>query len=184
MSGKEGANSEKNISKDVEQLIKETEAKMKEDGDTVKPAKSKSTAKVVEEKSATKNHSTASSPRTFSGRDIPFNEKTKSSARIQAPLPNTAVQSSSLPSGNQPVLPPIPDASTSGPATVDTTAIITGSGSAPNKSTVLVPAVPSDSLPEGIEIQKVPDNVDVNADQNTATFYQSKDGNLETVISE
>ena len=72
------------------------------------------------------------------------------------------------------------------PIGIDTTASTPASATnrTNTRSVTLVPTVPTDRLPTGVVIKKVPDNVDVNADQNTATFHQTEDGNLETIISQ
>jgi CRP-like cAMP-binding protein len=186
-----GVDSASDIAKDAEQLIKDTEARMKGEAETVKPAKSNAAANAPAKKpvvkSTAKTESVANKPRTFGGRDIPFKDETTQSTRVQAPLPNSTVNAAGLPQGGQPVLPPIPDATVNNtistePATVDTA--VENVNRTQAASTVIVPAIPTDTLPEGIVINKVPDNVDVNADQNTATFHKSKDGNLETIISQ
>jgi len=195
MSGKSsGSDSGKDIARDAEQLIKETQERMKDETNSAKAAKSKSTAKTSTKKpaakAAPKKEPVASTPRTFSGRDIPFEDQAKPTTRVQAPLPKSTVQAAGLPQDGQPVLPPIPDTTTSTavtaePVATDTTASTTTSVTTePATTKVVVPAVPTDTLPEGIVIEKVPENVDVNAEQNTATFHKTEDGNLETIISQ
>ncbi|WP_455365896.1 hypothetical protein, partial [Kaarinaea lacus] len=195
MSGKsDGPSSDNDIARDAEQLIKETEARMKDKTDSAKAVKSQTTAKTSVKKPVAKTESrkasTADKSHTFGGRDIPFKDEVKPAARVQAPLPNSTAQTTRLPQDGQPVLPPIPDATTNtsitaAPATTtDTTVSTTSVTTGPADTKVVVPAIPTDTLPEGIVIEKVPDNVDVNAEQNTATFHKSEDGNLETVISQ
>ncbi|WP_455207294.1 cyclic nucleotide-binding domain-containing protein [Kaarinaea lacus] len=184
-----GLDSDKDIAKDAEQLIKETEARIKGEQGTAKVRTSSTTAKTTSKKpavkAAPKQQSMVSKPNSFSGRDIPFKDQAETVTAVQAPLPQPRVEDMSLPQNNQPVLPPMPDAAEAGMNSVESAAIETAPITASStRTTTLVPTVPTDTLPEGIVIKKTPDNVDVNADQNTATFHKTEDGNLETIISQ
>ncbi len=193
MSGKSSSKDYgKDISKDAEQLIKETEARIREETQTAKTGKTAATARTSNKsvvQGTPKDQPAALKPNTFAGRDIPFKDQARPAAAIAAPLPQPGIEAVRLPQDNQPVLPPIPDAAAANQTATTKTAEPVAAAAAPSATargpaTVVVPAVPADSLPEGVVIKKVPDNVDVNAEQNTATFHKTQDGNLETIISQ
>ena len=193
----------KDIAKDAQALIEETEARISANKDGGKPKKkpaavkpkAKSASKNAVVKAAPKKQPVEVKPKTFAGRDIPFEEKAAPVTAIRAPLPQATVETQTLPQDSQTVLPPIPDATsasamTTEPVTADSPQIdalpaaeVTTQTENTSRVTV-VPTVPTDTLPQGVVIKKVPDNVDVNADQNTATFHKTEDGNLETIISQ
>ncbi|HEY5603678.1 MAG TPA: hypothetical protein VIM41_11270, partial [Gammaproteobacteria bacterium] len=175
-----GLDFDKDIAKDAEQLIKETEARINAETKTANAAKSapavKPTSNKPVVKTAPREQPAITNPNTFSGRDVPFRDQSRPVTAVQAPLPQPSGDATNFPQGGQPVLPPIPDAA----PVIISTRITSTSASA----TSAVPAVPANAPPEGVVIKKVPDNVDVNAEQNTATFHKTQDGNLESIIAQ
>lgn len=194
-----GVGSGKDIAKDAQALIEETEARISEKKAASK-AKKKSTgqkpkAKKPVVKATPKKQPVEVEPKTFVGRDIPFEEQATPVTAIQAPLPQATIDTQALPQDSQTILPPIPDATAASAMTEEPVTINTQPVNAPPAADVtpnaenttpvtVVPTVPTDTLPQGVVIERVPDNVDVNADQNTATFHKTENGNLETVISQ
>ncbi|WP_455201732.1 cyclic nucleotide-binding domain-containing protein [Kaarinaea lacus] len=193
----------KDIAKDAQALIEETEARIsaKKDGGKAKKKsdpvkqKSKPAANKTAVKATPKKQPVTVKPKTFSGRDIPFEETATPVTAIQAPLPQATVETRAVPQDSRTVLPPIPDATAASAMTAepDTAGLQQGDArtatevttrSRNTSSVTVVPTVPTDTLPQGVVIEKVPDNVDVNAEQNTATFHKTEDGNLETIISQ
>ena len=189
--------SNKDISKDAAKLIKETEARLNQDG-----GKSQKAGKVDGAKTANKKHSTTpaktktsksqSRPatavkkqpvqvkaKTFAGKDIPFDDNASKVTSIPAPQPVPAIGSTEV-SGSQPVLPPLPDAtSTIEPAPVTTNVserkTVTSGTVINNVSQSKVTTSGRTSIGELPPVAAPARNdtaVDVNADQNTATFHK------------
>ena len=179
--------SHNDIAKDAKQLVQETEARLeKQSKDSNSSAKAKSSVSKAAPKHQTAKRSTSNTAvtsttertpvavnaKTFSGKDIPFEDETGRAAVIPAPMPGGVP--ANVPDG-QPILPPIPDAAevieTTQPASVapvvnpvsEPRAVANGSSETVSGRTG-IGELPPVSPPE------VGDNEDVNADQNTAIF--------------
>lgn len=207
------------ISKDAKKLIEETEARLAQEKETKaitkgqqKPAgsaavKAKTKAPVVEKSGSnvanTIRKENAGS-RSFSGKDIPFNDQP--APVVSAPLPGAINK-------GQPVLPPLPDSKSASRITVTT-----GQNSAQSSRPVTTSSTNQTreviTSVDGVAVGKVVNNptpapgadkpvagrtslgelppssfdasdpgIDVNAEQNSMTFEKRDNSNLETPVA-
>ena len=230
MSGVFGS-SQKDIAVDAKQLIKDTEARIAKQKElkakaavVAAPVVKKAKRPVVKEKVANPENEIAKSPaknkavsvkvkptgkpRSFAGKDIPFNDVPKSKPVVSAPVPTAVAAPVDLPKG-KPVLPPLPDATPAATANtstaVTTGAVPSASEGAPTEVITSVEGVASGRVinnPTPAPAEKKPaagrtsigelppaqldlnaGDGDVNADQNSATFHKKESSNLETPIA-
>ncbi|WP_455375106.1 cyclic nucleotide-binding domain-containing protein, partial [Kaarinaea lacus] len=210
------------ISQDAKKLIEETEARIAKEnqantvektskGKTTTQTKSaKTRASVVEKTVANPENeirkapqvtqeTVKTAPKSFAGKDIPFNDEPASRPVVSAPLPGTVSQ-------GQPVLPPLPDTTSAkqAPAATVQTApqatatatkevitsvdgvavgrVINNPTPAPEGKKPVVGRTSIGELPPASFDASDP-GVDVNAEQNSATFQKSDSTNLETPIA-
>ena len=221
---------QKDIAVDAKQLIKDTEARiakqkeLKAKAAVVAPVVKKTKRSAVKEnvanpeneiaKSPSKNKAASTKveptgkPRSFAGKDIPFNDAPKSKPVVSAPVPTAVAAPVDLPKG-KPVLPPLPDATPAATANtstaVTTGAVPSASEGAPTEVITSVEVVASGRVinnPTPAPAEKKPaagrtsigelppaqldlnaGDGDVYADQNSATFHKKESSNLETPIA-